>query len=173
MLTPEDFLEATKWGGIATLVFAALTALAFVFGLGFRFRLVGVTGFLAVLAAGFFGLSFEPFTRTQISGAIPYTTVYDSGVAQIVIKVPTKITEPELKATLRQAASNLFKSGRLGAGQVPTIRARTLLHEGPGVTRPLYLGKVQPIPDPETGDPLSIEIFHDRLAQLTKDNEKS
>lgn len=170
MLTPEDFLEATKWGGITTLVFAAITALTFVFGLGIRFRLVGVTGFLAVLTAGFFGLSFEPFTRTQISGAIPYTTVYDSGAIQVVIKVPANITEPELKATLRQAASNLFKPGRLGAaGQVPTIRARTILHEEPGVTRPLYLGQVQPIPDPETGEPLSIEIFRDRLTQLPKE----
>ena len=173
MLTPDDFLEATKWGGIATLVFAALTALAFVFSLGIRFRLVGVTGFLAVLAAGCFGLSLEPFTRTQIPGAIPYTTVYDSGSIQVVIKVPAQITEPELKATLRQAASNLFKAGRLGsAGQAPTIRARTLLHEGPGVTRPLYLGQVQPIPDPETGEPLSIEIFRDHLAQIPKNNEK-
>ena len=170
MLTPEDFLEATKWAGIATLVFAAITALAFALGLGFRFRLVGVTGFLAVLAAGFFGLSFEPFTRTQISGAIPYTTVYDSGSIQVVIKVPVNITEPELKATLKQAASNLFKSGRLGSsdGQVPTIRARTILHEGPGVTRPLYLGQVQPIPDPDTGEPLSIKVFPERLAQLPK-----
>ncbi|MDJ0703262.1 MAG: Ycf51 family protein [Leptolyngbyaceae cyanobacterium MO_188.B28] len=167
MLTPEEFLEATKWAGIATLVFAAITALAFVFGLGFRFRLVGVTGFLAVLAAGFFGLSFEPLTRTQISGAIPYTTVYDSGMIQVVIKVPDTITEPQLKATLKQAASNLFKPGRLGsAGQVPTIRARTILHEKPGVTRPLYLGQVQPIPDPETGEAISIEIFPDRMAQL-------
>ena len=167
MLTPEDFLEVTKWAGIATLAFAAITALAFVLGLGFRFRLVGITGFLAVLAGGFFGLSFEPFTRTQISGAIPYTTVYDSGMIQVVIKVPDTITEPQLRATLKQAASNLFKSGRLGSvGQAPTIRARTILHTGPGVTRPLYLGQVQPIPDPETGESLSIEIFPDRLAQL-------
>jgi uncharacterized membrane protein len=79
MPTPADFLEVTKYAGAATLVLAAITVLAFVLGWGFRFRLVGITSFMGVLAAGLFGLSFQPFTQTVIPGSVPYQTVYDSG----------------------------------------------------------------------------------------------
>ncbi|NJM85794.1 MAG: hypothetical protein HC839_07130, partial [Leptolyngbyaceae cyanobacterium RM2_2_21] len=76
MLTPADFLEATQWAAITTLALAGLSAIAFVAQWGIRFRLVGATGFMAVLTVGCLGLSFEPFTRASIPGAIPYTTVY-------------------------------------------------------------------------------------------------
>ena len=63
MPTPEEFLEATKWFGAATLSMAVITTLAFALQWGVRFRLVGVTGFMGVLTAGMFGLSFEPLIR--------------------------------------------------------------------------------------------------------------
>jgi hypothetical protein len=167
MPTPADFLQATQWAAIATLTMAGITLLAFFLKWGFRFRLVGITSFMGVLTGGLLGLSFQPFTRTIIAGAIPYTTVYDSGSAQIVIKVPATITEPELEATLRQAASNLLKPSRLGLpGDTPTIRARTILHEVKGASELVYIGQVQPLPNPETGEPLTITLQRDRLAQL-------
>ncbi|NER82014.1 MAG: DUF2518 family protein [Leptolyngbya sp. SIO1D8] len=167
MPTPEEFLEATKWFGIATLAMAALTVLAFVLGWGIRFRLVGVTSFMGVLTGGMFGLSFEPFTQTVIPGAIPYQTVYDSGAAQIVIKVPDSISESELEATLRQAASDLLKPSRLGGpGQIPTIRARTILHQDGGISKLLYLGQAQPITNPETGESLTITLYPDTFTNL-------
>ena len=167
MPTPEEFLEATKWFGAATLFLAAITLLAFVLGWGIRFRLVGITSFMGVLTGGMFGLSFEPLTRTVISGAIPYETVYDSGASQIVIKVPDTITELELEATLRQAASNLLKPSRLGIpGQTPIIRARTLIHQEGGVSKLLYLGAVQPVSDSGTDDPLTITLQPNALAEL-------
>lgn len=167
MPTPDEFLEATKWFGAATVSLAAITVLAFVMGWGIRFRLVGITSFMGVLTGGVLGLSFEPFTVTTIPGAIPYATVYDSGAAQIVIKVPDTISEFELEATLKQAASNLLKPSRLGVpGQVPTIRARTLKHETGGVSELLYLGQVQPIVDPDTGEPLTITLNSSALAEL-------
>ncbi|NEQ32257.1 MAG: DUF2518 family protein [Leptolyngbya sp. SIO4C5] len=169
MLTPADFLEATKWAAILTLALAVISAIAFFAQWGIRFRLVGATGFMGVLTVGFLGLSFEPFTRTSIPGAIPYTTVFDSGAAQIVIKVPETITESELEATLKQAASNLLKPGRLGPpGQIPTIRARTILHRPGGISDLIYLGQIQPIPDEQTGETQTIQIHQDRLAQLPK-----
>jgi hypothetical protein len=146
MPTPAEFLEVTKYFAIATLTMGVITGLAFLFQWDIRFRLVGVTSFLGVLTGGVFGLSFEPFTRTVVAGAVPYSTVYDSGAAQIVIKVPASITATELEATLQQAASNLLKPNRLGVpGQTPIIRARTILHESEGVSRLVYLGQVQPI----------------------------
>ncbi|MBD0335511.1 MAG: Ycf51 family protein [Cyanobacteria bacterium Co-bin13] len=168
MLTPEQFLEITKWAGIGTLTLAAIAALAFVFKWGLRFRLVGATGFAAVLTIGLLGLSFEPFSRTAIPGALPYTTVFDSGAEKIAITVPQTITEPELEATLRQAASNLLKPYRIGsASRVPTIRARTILHDPPGVSQLIYVGQAQPIPNAATGDNLTITLDRQALARLS------
>ncbi|HEY9737845.1 MAG TPA: Ycf51 family protein [Trichocoleus sp.] len=168
MTTPEEFLEVTKWAGIATLTLAGITVLAFVFKWGLRFRLVGATGFAAVLTTGLFGLSFEPFSRSVIPGAVPYSTVFDSGADKIVITIPQAITETELRATLEQAASNLLKPYRLGsAARVPTIRARFIVHEEPGISRLLYVGQVQPIPDPTTGENLTITVNHEALEQLS------
>ena len=153
MPTPAEFLVATQWAGIGTLALAALAALGFALKWGIRFRLVGAAGFAVVLTVGLLGLSFEPFTRTVVPGAVPYATVYDSGASQIVIAVPSTLPPEALEATLRQAASNLFKPYRLGVpGQTPTLRARAIVHEPGGVSRLLYLGQVQPGPDRATQD---------------------
>ncbi|MEO0532544.1 MAG: Ycf51 family protein [Cyanobacteria bacterium P01_A01_bin.123] len=168
MPTPEDFLNATQWAAIATVGLALLTGLAFLLKWGIRFRLVGITGFTGVLTVGLLGLSFEPFTRTQIPGAAPYVTVYDSGSAQIVITVPQTITSSALDATLRQAASDLLNTSRLGLpGQMPTIRARTIVHQEGGVSDLVYLGQVQPAPDQEAGLAISIDL--NRLAEINAD----
>ncbi|MFN7658146.1 MAG: DUF2518 family protein, partial [Dolichospermum sp.] len=48
MPSTDNFLQYTQWSGIATIVFAVLTILAFILKWGFRFRLVGATGFMLV-----------------------------------------------------------------------------------------------------------------------------
>jgi hypothetical protein len=147
MLSPDDFLVATQWVGLGTLALALLAVLAFVLKWGIRFRLVGAAGFSAVLTVGLLGLSFEPFSRIAVPGAMPYTTVYDSGASQIVITVPNTMSPETLDATLRQAASNLFKPYRLGLpGQIATVRARTIAHEPGGISNLIYLGQIQPNP---------------------------
>ena len=168
MPTPETFLQLTKYFGLATLTMAGITLLAFVLGWGFRFRLVGITSFIGVLTGGLLGLSFEPFTRTVVPGAISYNTVYDSGAAQIVIKVPDTITPTELEATLQEAASNLLKPSRLGGtgAMTPTIRARSIVHEPGGVSQLVYLGQAQPVRAPGTETSLSIQIFDDAFDTL-------
>lgn len=169
MPTPEEFLAATQWAGIGTLALMALAGLAFAFKWGIRFRLVGAAGFAAVLTVGFLGLSFEPFTRTVIPGAVPFSTVYDSGASNIVIAVPRGITEDELNATLQQAASNLFKSYRLGVpGSSPTVRARTILHESGGISRLVYLGQVEPDPSGSQGSNYQVKIDTQKLAQVSQ-----
>lgn len=138
--------------GLTTLAFAALAALAYLAKWGIRFRLTGVTGFCGVLTAGLFGLSFQPLVTTTVEGSIPYTTVYDSGAAQLVIAVPADITNTELEATLQQAAINSFNPSRLsGGGQPPMIRARAIVHRDPGISDLLYLGTVQPDAGADSG----------------------
>lgn len=150
--------------GFATLAFAALAALAFLAKWGIRFRLVGTTGFCGVLTAGLFGLSFQPLVPTTIEGAIPYTTVFDSGASQLVIAVPSSITEEQLEATLQQAAVNSFNPSQLGgAGQAPLIRARTIVHREPAISDLLYLGQVQPDAQAESG--YSTKLFRSALAK--------
>ncbi|WP_017300972.1 Ycf51 family protein [Nodosilinea nodulosa] len=161
MFSPANFLIATQWAALGTLALAVLAVLAFIFKWGIRFRLVGATGFAAVLTVGLLGLSFEPFTRTAVPGAMPYATVYDSGASQIVITVPNTMDPETLDATLHQAASNLFKPYRLGLpGQVATIRARTLAHEPGGISRLLYLGQIQPTPK-GSEDAFQVQINRD------------
>lgn len=170
MLTPAQFLEATGWSAITTVAFALITALAFLLKWGLRFRLVGATGFMGVLTAGLFGLSFQPITQTVVPGAVPYKTVFDSGAAQVVITVPNDITETALEATLQEAASNLFKPSRIGgAGQTtPTIRARAIVHT-PGVSELVYVGKVTPLERASGEDRAPVvEIYADELAKINR-----
>ncbi|MGC1307890.1 MAG: Ycf51 family protein [Phormidesmis sp.] len=166
MLTPEQFLQATGWFAIGTLVFGLVTALAFIFKWGLRFRLVGATGFMGVLTVGMFGLSFQPLTRTVIPGAVPFKTVFDSGAAQVVITVPNTITPTELEATLQQAASDLLKPSRIGGmGQAkPVIRARAIVHE-PGISKLVYVGQV--MPGATANEPI-VEVYPGQLAKANE-----
>lgn len=166
----SEFLQYTQWSGIATLAFAALAILAFVLKWGIRFRLVGTTGFMLVVTAGLFALSLAPLTRTVIPGAIRYSLVYDNGGTQTVITLPPTITQTQLDATLRQAASDLYSYGRLGVGtnNLMLIRARTVIHPEKGVSIPLYLGQVKRSLASRDDSKMAVEIFEDKLALLPK-----
>jgi hypothetical protein len=172
MFTPAQFLQATGWFALGTLALGVITAIAFWLKWGFRFRLVGATGFMGVLTAGLLGLSFEPFSQASIPGAIPYTTVFDSGASQVVIAVPNAITTSELEATLQQAASNLFKPNRIsGSGRrTPSIRARAIVHRD-GISELLYLGRVTP--SATTQDAPLVEIYPDQLAKANQSASRS
>jgi hypothetical protein len=170
MPSTTDFLQYTQWCGIATIVFAVLTILAFILQWGFRFRLVGTTGFMLVLTAGLFSLSLVPLTRTVIPGAVKYTLVYDNGSNQTVIATKPEITPTELEATLRQAASNLYSYGRLGTkgNNQLTVRARTIIHPEPGLSIPLYLGQVNRTLVSREDPEMDVQVYLDKFALLPK-----
>lgn len=132
-----------QWLGYGTIALAGLTLLGFVLQWGIRFRLVGITSFMAVLTGGVFSLYLGLFTQTSVPGSVRYVVTYDTGATQVVIAVPPTIAASEVEATLRQAASNLFSPGRLGRGETQlNIRMRTILHPEPGVSQLVYLGEV-------------------------------
>ncbi|WP_417040577.1 Ycf51 family protein [Cylindrospermopsis raciborskii] len=168
MPTTADFLQYSQWSGITTIALAALTILALLFKWGLRFRLVGATGFMLVLTAGLFSLSLVPLSRTVIPGAARYTLVYDNGSNQAVIATSPDITPTQLEATLRQAASNLYSYGRMGAGgsNSLTIRARTVLHPEAGISTPVYLGKVERTLVTREDPQMLVEVFLDKFRQL-------
>jgi len=167
MPTTADFLVATQGFALATLGCLVLTLLGFGFRWGIRFRLVGITSFMGVLTSGLFALSLTPFTRMAVPGAARYTVVYDGGANQAVIAVAPDVTASGLEAALRQAANDLFSSGRLSRGQPTlTIRARTILHPEPGLSQPLYLGEVQRSLLRRDDPAMVIDVDADQLAQL-------
>jgi hypothetical protein len=167
MPTPENFLTYTQWSGIATIALAGVTVLAFVFKWGIRFRLVGATGFMGVLTFGLVSLTFVPLAQTVIPNSTKYSLVYDTGAADVVIAVAPDITQPQLEATLQQAAINLFSPGRLGMGNTQLrVRARTVIHPEDGVSVPLYLGEAQRSLSTRENETLQISIFDQNMAQL-------
>ncbi|MBE9170470.1 Ycf51 family protein [Pleurocapsales cyanobacterium LEGE 06147] len=170
MKIPTDLLIYAQWSGILTIVSLVMTILAFVFGWGFRFRLVGVTGFMGLLTIGIFTLKLGLITHTEIPGARRYSLVYDNGANQVVIAVPPQVEESQIEPTLRQAASDLYSPGRnaLGGDNKLTIRLRTILHPEPGISRPLYLGQIRRSLFSREDENMEVKIFTDNLAQLPK-----
>jgi hypothetical protein len=145
-MIPTDLLIYAQWSGILTIVSLVVTILAFVLGWGFRFRLVGVTGFMGVLTFGIFALKLGLITHTDIPGAKRYSLVYDNGANQVVIALPPQeIEESQIEPTLRQAASDLYSYGRnsTDGDNKLTIRLRTIIHPEPGLSRPVYLGQIR------------------------------
>jgi Protein of function (DUF2518) len=167
MPTPENFLTYTQWSTIATLALAGFTGLAFFLKWGFRFRLVGATGFMGVLTFGLLSLSFVPLTQTVIPNATKYSLVYDMGSADVVIAVSPNITQPQLEATLEQSAINLFSPGRLGRSNAQLrVRARTVIHPEEGVSVPLYLGEARRSLSTREDKNLEVSVFEQNMALL-------
>jgi hypothetical protein len=166
-MSTAQLLTFAQWSAYFTLFCAAIAVLAWVLKWGIRFRLVGVTGFMIVLTGGIFALGLGLSSRPQIAGAVRFSRVFDTGADRVVIAVPPTITPTELEATLRQAAINLFSSGRSSqSGGTLLIRARTVLHPAPGVSQPLYLGQVSRPLGQGNDVPVAIELFPEQLAQL-------
>ena len=136
-------LDGAKYLGLFDLACAVFTAVAFAFGWGFRFRMVGITAFTGVLTVGLFGFGLAFFRRPIVEGAARYTLVYDTGAVETVIAVAPDLDDDTLDATLRQAALDLYSPGRLGGAVAPlVIRARTINHVEEGVSEPKYLGEI-------------------------------
>ncbi len=169
MPSPENFLTYTQWSAWVMLACGIAAGLAFVFKWGFRFRLVGVTSFMGVMTVGLLALSLVPISQTVVPGAEKFSLVYDTGAATVVIAVPPTLTKPALEATLKQAAGNLFSSGRAGQGNTQLlIRARTVIHPEPGVSVPLYLGQIQRSLSRRNDTNMAVTFFDKNLAQLPK-----
>lgn len=169
MNIPTDFSTYGQWSGYLTLVFLILTIIAFVLSWNFRFRLVGVTGFMGVLTFGLFTLGLGLTKHTAIPGSIHYTLVYDNAANQTVIAVPPQVTKSEVEATLRQAAYDLYSPGRNGLGQDKlTVRLRTVIHPESGISKPVYLGKIERSLSTREDENMEVEVFSKNFAQLPK-----
>ena len=167
MFSPDSFAQYAFWGVIATLGLGVLTGLSFLLKWGFRFRLVGVTGFMGVLTFGLFALSLTPLTRVSVPNAAHYSLVFDNGANQTVIAVAPDITPDQLSATLEQASYDLFSAGRLGRdNNRMVVRARTMLHPKAGLSEPLLLGEASRSLLSRDEPDLKIEVFEKAFKRL-------
>jgi hypothetical protein len=143
MFTPAAFLEYAKYCGFATIAIAVFMVVALLLNWGFRYRLVGVTGFFIVLTVGLFGLSLGLSPHASYPGAVRYSLIYDNGNDRAVVAVaPNKMTPEAAEATLRQAANDLYSFGRVGESDGNLhVRMRAITHPQPGVSEPVYLGE--------------------------------
>jgi hypothetical protein len=166
----NNLSDYTQWAALGTIACLLLTIISFILKWGWRFRLVGATGFMVVLTVGIFGLGLGLFTSTKIPGAVRFSLAYDNGANQAVIALPPTVTASEVEATLQQAARDLFSYGRVGVDgdDQLTIRARALLHPKPGVTVPLYLGEVKRTLKTKDDSEIKVELFPKNIAQLQK-----
>ena len=171
MISTAEFFQYFQWSGIATLAVAVLTILALVLQWGFKYRLVGATGFMGVLTAGLFGLSLVPIVHTSVPGSLHYSLIYDNGSDRATIVVATPVSETALDATLRQAAADLYSYGRSGAADKQLkVRARTVIHPQIGVSEPLVLGEVTR--SLSGGEDSALEIKIDRANLLKVSQSK-
>lgn len=163
-----DLFTYAKWLGIATIVCLVIAIISFVIGWNFRFKLVGVTSFMAVLTLGTFALGLGFFPHTEIPGAARYSLIYDTGANQAVVAVSPKIEKSAIKPTLLQAANDLYSYGRSGrAGNSEfTVRLRTVLHPQAGVSVPLFLGEAKRSLSSRDPEDITIKVFEGNLAQL-------
>lgn len=168
MTIQTDLFTYAQWSGIATIGCLILAVIAFIAGWGFRFRLVGVTSFMAVLTLSIFALGLGLFPHAEIPGAVRYSLVYDNGANQAVVAVPPEIEPSAIEPTLRQAATDLYSYGRTGTNGNDrfTVKLRTVLHPKTGVSQPLYLGEASRSLISRTDEDIKIEVFTENLAQL-------
>lgn len=166
-LTPALFGQLAQAMGVFVLISALITGLAMSQNWGWRYRMVGVTLFSVVLVVGLFALSIEPITRSAVDGALPFKVVYDRFGPQATIAIAPNVTPEQLEATLRQASSNLFSSGRNAQGESQmTIYARTITHPREGLSKPVYLGQVKRSLTVRNDPNPQIEIYLENFAEL-------
>jgi hypothetical protein len=166
-LTSIDLIQVTQWLLVAMLISGILTTLAFIFKWGPRFRLVGITSFIGVLAGSVFGLGVGLSPHVFVEGAMRYNMVYDSGGSQVVIAIPSlpvggTIDADTVAATLKDAAYNLFSPGRYSQNgdDKLLIRLRVLKHRENGATEPIFVGQVR----------RSLSVKNDPNPEVTVDN---
>ena len=137
-------LKAGLWLGAASGALAVWMVLAFVMGWGFRFRLVGVTSFTALLSLSClaFAISYNP--RVSVPGALQVPVVFDNGTDLVIAAAPADLQNEAAAPTVEQVARNLRGGGRGGNASQVRVRLRRVEAVEPGLARPVVLAETTP-----------------------------
>ncbi|MEB3241841.1 MAG: DUF2518 family protein [Synechococcus sp.] len=141
MVSDPLLLQAGAWLAAAAGVLGVLTVTGFLLRWGIRFRLVGVSSFTLLLAAGCaaFAISYSP--RTSIEGALVVPVVFDNGGDLVVAAAAADFPTAQAAPTVEQVATNLRGSGRRSADGLVHVRLRQLKAEANGSNRPVLLAE--------------------------------
>jgi len=143
MAADPTLFQAGLWLGVASGLLAALTVAAFIVGWGFRFRLVGVTSFTALLAISCWAFSVSYVPRISVPGAVQVPIVYDNGGDLVVAAAPPGLAPEAVAPTVEQVARNLRASGRVSPTGVVRVRLRGLDNGDDGRSTPKVLAEAQ------------------------------
>ena len=130
---------AGQWLGAASGLLAVLTLIAYLARWGFRFRLVGVTSFTALLAVSClaFAVSYTP--RVSLEGAVSVPVVYDNGSDLVIAAAPADLPPSAFAPSVQQVAENLRGSGRSSADGLVHVRLRRVEAQQDGLSKPVVL----------------------------------
>ena len=143
MAADPNLIQAGLWLGVAAGLLAALTVAAFIVGWGFRFRLVGVTSFTALLAISCLAFAVSYVPRVSVPGAVQVPIVYDNGGDLVVAAAPADLAPEVAAATVEQVARNIRASGRVSPTGVVRVRLRGLDNDVEGRSTPKVLAEAQ------------------------------
>ncbi len=117
------------------------TIIAFLFNLGFKFRIIGATIFSLLLSLSSWAFIQSYTEKVVIEGAKYVPIVYDNGFDLIIAKAEEDFPEESIKPTLEQLSDNLMKGSRSGANV--KIKIRKLEKITDGISKPVIIGEVQ------------------------------
>lgn len=130
---------AGQWLGAASGALAVATIAAYGAGWGFRFRLVGVTSFTALLAVSCLAFSISYIPRVSLEGAVVVPVVFDNGGDLVIAAAPADLPPASYGPSVQQLAANLRGSGRSSADGLVHVRLRRVEPAGPGRSKPVVL----------------------------------
>ena len=137
-----ELLENTPkiFGFIGIFLFISTLA-AFIFNLGFKFRIIGATIFSLLLSLSSWAFIQSYTEKISIVDAKYLPIVYDNGFDLIIAKADNDFPEESIEPTLEQLSENLRKGSRSGANI--KIKIRKLEKISDGISKPVVIGEVQ------------------------------
>ena len=137
-----ELLENTPkiFGFIGIFLFISTLA-AFIFNLGFKFRIIGATIFSLLLSLSSWAFIQSYTEKISIEDAKYLPIVYDNGFDLIIAKADNDFPEESIEPTLEQLSENLRKGSRSGANI--KIKIRKLEKISDGVSKPVIIGEAQ------------------------------
>ena len=137
-----ELLENTpKIFGLFGIFLFICTLAAFIFNLGFKFRIIGATIFSLLLSLSSWAFIQSYSEKVIIEDAKYLPIVYDNGFDLIIAKAEDNFPEESIEPTLKQLSQNLRKGSRSGANV--KIKIRKLEKISDGVSKPVVIGEVQ------------------------------
>ena len=137
-----ELLENTpKIFGLLGIILFLGALIAFIFNLGFKFRITGATIFSLLLSLSSWAFIQSYKENVNIEGAKYVPIVYDNGFDLIIAKADNEFPEEAIEPTLKQLSENLKKGSRSGSNL--KIRIRKLERISEDVSKPIIIGEIE------------------------------